>query len=244
MDREVLMKIELDLVKTKEFNDLYHSIEEKGRKELHLTDGLYCPLKAFCRIRGLTAIWTRKTQARFNIGNDLHGEFELPFKHKEVEVKFGPSIGHPDVVLRSAKLPTGDEGRNEDWDMIEGPLEFKHTTLVIHSISDIPFYWIDQVQLECIYTKTTHGWLAILELVSGCGKVWRINFTNKELVEAGDHHLAFMDMIGTAVTLNKPEILSPIRKECSSCQYNHEQGCPKRPGIGKTILGCPVLVMG
>jgi translation elongation factor EF-G len=233
------MRIELDLVKTRELNDIYHSIEEKGRKELHLTDGLYCPLKAFCRIKGLTAVWTRKTQARFNIGNDLHGEFELPFEHHEVEVRFGPSTGHPDVVIK--QVPNTESGTDSLWD---GPLEFKHTTLVIPSIGDIPLTWIEQVKLECVYTKTLHGWLAILELISGCGKVWKISFTTEDIEDAGDYHLACIDMINAAVNQNTPEILEPVRRECSSCQYNHERGCPKRPGIGKTIFGCPVKVIG
>jgi translation elongation factor EF-G len=233
------MRIELDLVKTRELNEIYHSIEEKGRKELHLTDGLYCPLKAFCRIKGLTAIWTRRTQARFNIGNDLHGEFELPFEHHEVEVKFGPSVGHPDVVIKRRKaLQSFME------EIVDGPLEFKHTTLVIPSFEDIPLTWIEQVKLECVYTKTRQGWLAILELISGCGKVWNIHFTIKDIEDAGDYHLACMDTINAALNQNAPEILEPVRRECPSCQYNHDQGCPRRPGIGKILFGCPVKVIG
>lgn len=232
------MRVTIDLEKTKQLNELYHSIEEKDRKEPHLSDGLYCPLKSYCRITGLPAIWSRRTKAIFNIGEDLHGEFELPFEHHEVDLKYGPSFGHPDVI--------------EDWEDVGPekscrllhPLEFKHTRLTVRSVDDIPVKWIHQLLLECIYIwkdenvggfRPTFGWLAIMEVVSGVGTVWKIKFDEKKMEEEASFHLAKMETIELAVKTKNPGILTPDREECSSCQYNHKDGCPRRPGASYNV---------
>jgi CRISPR/Cas system-associated exonuclease Cas4 (RecB family) len=220
------MRISLDLEKTKELNNLYHSMDQRDRKEPHLTDGLYCPLKAYCRILGFKEVWSRKTLVRFNIGQDLHSEFELPFKHKEVTVNFGPSVGHPDVV----EIIEDISGRGVMVDSIRHPLEFKHSSvLIIRSVEDIPIKWLEQLRLECIYLGSDWGWLSVLELLTGVGTVWRVKFSKKELEKEKTFHLAKMESIDVAVKAKNPHILLPSREECADCQYNHDAGCPKRP---------------
>jgi len=234
------MKIELDLDKTRELNELYHTTRERDRKEPHLSDDPYCPMKAFNRIKGLKEIWSRKTRARFNIGEDLHGEFELPFKHKEVPIHFMSSIGHPDVVYTDDRKKT-----------VCGPLEFKHTTLLVPTFLDIPSAWIRQVRLECVYLSKHYqkivkeGWLAILELIPGTGKVYHLIFDWSEIENIATDHIHFLRILTKALDEDNPDLLTINPNECSTCQFNHDDGCPKRPTVRRPskVFGCPIKVI-
>lgn len=220
-----MVTIELDQDKTIELNEFYHTLDSKDRTGIHLSDDLHCHMKAYNRIKGLEEVWSRRTKARFNIGNDLHEEFELPFKYKEIEIEYYGATGHPDVAYN-------DKMKN----IVLGPLEFKHTTLHFESPLDLPTEWVNQVKLECVYIGhafskvVTVGWLAILEIVGGYGKVYRLTFTKDEIIDASEYHKGFIERLQHCLDTNSPDLMLIKKSECKTCQFNYKDGCPRRPG--------------
>lgn len=220
------MEIKQDLDKTRELNEKYHTLDQRDRREIHLSDDLgHCPGKAWCRILGYEAKWNRGTKARFNIGEELHGEFELPFTHREIQIPFGDSTGHPDVVINDI---VGSFA-------YLAPLEFKHTTRHFDSGADLPSEWLKQLKLECVYLTNwypghtyTYGWIAILEVVAGVGKVYKVQFTVQEIVDARTKHENFVTSLKLAIQSRDINYLI-LNRECPYCEYNYKGGCPERP---------------
>lgn len=198
----------------------------KPRKELHLTDDLYCPMKAYCRVvLGLKAKINRRTAGRFLIGNVYDALFKLPFDSVEVELKLDgcPSVGHPDVVEYIHTSPF-------DPAYFGGvPIEAKHTTKTIMVEEDIPEKWVRQLALEMVYCGVVVGNLAIGEVVSTLITVWRGSITQSEFNEVKKMHIAKMNHMDICFKNRAISHLTSIRKECRGCFYNYKDGCPRRP---------------
>jgi len=182
-------------------------------------------MKSFCRIRlKLKPKYTRRTAGIFIKGLMFDRLVEEAFHSTKKSIRLGPSLGTPDVI----------DGLN--------PIEAKHTRYHIRSYKDMPEKWIQQLKLECVYCQVLRGWLLIGEIDTGLITAWEVTLTKTEFDAIRLDHLEHQEELDEALKYegwnpdkNKEgkvvhyQILTPIVKECSSCFYNYEDGCPKRP---------------
>ena len=215
--------IKIDYGKSKELSEAVHRYYYTPRKELHLTDDpkINCPLKTYCRMKGIKPEISRKTIAIFLMGRVFGAMLEEAYKEgcygrsteifTQQEFKLGVSVGHPDIMDGGA------------------PIELKHTRRAILNAEDIPKKWIRQLKLECIYSKSRIGYLGILSLDTALTTVWKLNFKGSEYGHLMNKHMKDMDDLNNIIGLDTPEKLKPVREECRTCFYNYEEGCPKAP---------------
>lgn len=214
------MKITLDHSKSQAISEIIHTHPGHGDwnpSVYHLSDALYCSVNPYCRMTAVKAVVNRRLAAIWAIGRTAHVILEENFENKEKEFVFDddrlshPCHAHLDVVF------------------LNEPIEFKSTRQSIHSFRDIPSKWVKQIKYECVFSESSIGWLAILNLVTTTVTVWKIVFTQQELVDARMEYINKIAPIQLAVETKNPFILDPAREECLTCVYS--EGCPRRPGI-------------
>jgi len=219
--------ITLDYKKSNFIAEKLHSLDEKQRSQLHLTDDpeiCGCSLKAFCRLHyKFPAKYSRKTAGIFMRGILYDELFKRPFNAVEVEKKIGFVVtqkmtgfivAHPDVVLGKY------------------PIEAKHTTRIIQHPSDIPACWITQLTLEEVYCKVRLGWLVIGDLQSTLVTAWKVKIDKEEEEHLLEGHVKRMSELASAIYIRRHSNgLKPNWSECPSCYYNYVGGCPERKKV-------------
>lgn len=213
------MQIVLDHKKSQQLSEIIHSLSKDNWDPTlyHLTDGVYCPVKAYCRLTGVEGKASRRTAAYWTIGKVGHKILEENFDLKEKEVIFRnaallePCYGHIDVLYEKQ------------------PINFKTTRKQIRFASDIPAPWVLQNAYECVFTSSLIGWLPVLEIVPAIITVWKLQLTQDELVTYLKDYVDKMRYVQQAVGTRNPYLLMPSRGECRDCIYRIN--CSRRPGL-------------
>jgi len=215
------LKITLDHKKSQEISETVHSTKLQKREELHLSDAVYCPIKAYNRMTGLEGTVSRKTAAYFTIGKALHIALEGNFESKEVvrEIK-NPTKGLPDYQTHI--------------DVVEGkePIEFKTTRKKIRTEKDLAPTWIKQLTYECVFSNSKVGWLCVLEVITALVTVWKLELEANDLELARIELMKKFQLIEWAIRDENPHLLeipNSLRWMCRDCLYKVD--CPRRPGI-------------
>jgi len=183
---------------------------------ISVTKLLYCPLKAYYRIKGVKGKTDPISEGIKLSGRAIHAIFDqIAEKAKEryEEIKHEENIiwndiwGRPDLII-------GDK-----------LYEFKTTRKKIFSPKDIPSSWIEQ--LACytaiLENKIKESNLVIIFLVTGKYNVWKIEFTEEDLIEIKAFMLTRARKLDNALKYNIPESLvedSPrFDHECGVCEF-------------------------
>ena len=209
------MEITLDREKTQIISEIIHSYPDEERNELHLTDAVYCPMKAYNRLTGMKPRVKGKVAAYFIIGKALHNIIEEKFDLFEVEFidTVTDAQAHIDIL----------------WE--ELPIEVKTTRVSIRKAEDLYPHWKEQIAYELVYTGKLEGWILVLDIVRARPTVWKVKMDKEELEGWRRIFLERMKVLKEAIEKRDPSKLTPIDWECKNCVYNYEGGCPKRPSV-------------
>jgi len=203
------MKIELDYeMQIKIREQLWAHEKEKWGHELHRTDIIYCPLKAYCRLTDVPPKYTDELLSKLIVGEVAHVLIERAFPLSEVHERHEGCEVHYDFIFDTC------------------PVEIKTTTATILNKHQIPKEWIDQLVLGLALRGTPTGYLLIFSLMTKVISVWKIELTEKELEQRRAMFIRQVKLLRQAVEERKPELLEPKKIECKSCIYNYAGGCP------------------
>jgi len=203
------MKITRDYVMTQEIKaKLWSSNIEQWGKELHRTDFVTCPLKAYCRLTDVRPQYSDELLSKLIVGQVAHTLIQRAFSLSEVHEQYEGCEVHYDIIFEMS------------------PVEVKTTTTTIFSKYQIPEEWIDQLVLGLALRGTPTGYLLIFSLMSKVISVWKIELTEEELEQRRAMFIRQVQLLRQAVKERKPELLEPKTIECKSCIYNYEGGCP------------------
>jgi len=202
------MKIELDYESTEKLRSRIWRHRDTWGKELHRSDLVYCPLKAYCRLTGVEAKPREKTVEAWIVGTAIHEVIQRAFKEKEIKVSNGVIEAHLDTRYRRC------------------PLEIKTTTLSILRPSEIPDEYIQQLIFGMVLEGKRTGYLLTLDIVNKTMLVWKVKLTTTEWEEWRDRMIVRRSKILEAVERRDPSMLEPKISECPDCPYNYRGGCP------------------
>jgi len=204
------MKIELDYAFTQEVREKIWQTREKWGKEFHRSDLVYCPLKAYCRLRGIEAKPRAKVVENWIVGEIAHRLVQRAFELVEVEKEFQGAQVHFDIIHRGL------------------PLEVKTTITSILNKEHIPQEYLDQLIYGLVFNQSKEGLLMTFDIVNKVLLVWRIRISNRELEEYTRKFISQRRRILEAAKKGDPSMLEPKWNECKTCPYNYEGGCPRR----------------
>jgi len=207
------VKIELDYESTEKLRSRIWRYRDTWGKELHRSDLVYCPLKAYCRLTGIEAKPREKVVESWIVGTAIHEVIQRAFKEKEIKVSNGVIEAHLDTRYRGC------------------PLEIKTTVLTISRPSEIPDEYIQQLIYGMILEGKRTGYLLTLDIVNKTILVWKVRLTTTEWEDWRDRMIVERSKILEAVQSRNPFILKPQIGECSTCPYCYPDGCPLAKGI-------------
>ena len=203
------MEIELDYELTEKIRHLVWRYQDKWGKELHRTDMVYCPVKAYCRLKGIKPKPKGRSLENWIIGEIGHALIQRAFENVEVEKEYEGVVMHYDVV----------------WDNM--PMEIKTTVTGILHAAQIPDEYLEQLTYGLVMSGDKEGLLLTFDLLNKLILVWRIKLSDDELEKARRRFIKRKNLILEAVKRNDPSILQPYYEECSNCPYAYKpDGCP------------------
>lgn len=202
------MQVELDYDLTEEIKKYIWRTHSQWGSEFHRSDLVYCELKPYCRLTGISARPRPRVVENWVVGEIGHILIQKAFKLVEVEREFEGAQVHYDVIFKSL------------------PLEIKTSVLSILNQSHIPREYLDQIAYGLVFSNSTEGLLLTLDIVDKILLVWRVKLTHEELEYYKSSFIKRKERILTAVAESNPYLLEPKRDECDLCVYAYQNGCP------------------
>lgn len=195
------MKIEEDEAYTTNILERLKKIYSFSRKEIHVSDIVYCLRKAYYRrINGSTV--TDDQVLHFVRGQSLHALLEMLYPQHEVIVMFEGFFGTMDaydsekdavVELKTVQNMYGEE-----------PYE--------HHLQQLKYYMT--------MTKKNLGFLVYLILGQKKMVTYRIELTDKDLEEIQKEIISRKNLLNLALETRNPEILPYVDDwQCKYCEF-------------------------
>jgi len=208
-----MVKVELDYVLTEELREkIWKNVSTWGR-ELHRSDCIQCPLKAYNRLTGLESRPSMHAVENWVIGKAIHDVIEGAFDLTEVEMSVMDAVVHFDVMYGSV------------------PLEIKTTVYPMFTPAQLRREYIDQLGYGMVFTGGTHGNLLTLDLLNKMLLAWSVDFTAQEVQDYSRRFVDLITGVKEAVNRGSPNLLKPRYEECQFCEYNYVGGCKFRRNL-------------
>jgi len=190
----------------------HYSNQPRGN-ELHVYDVVYCPMKAYNRLTGITQKPTKQVIGYlvFGIVAQKIVQALFPKEQCEYETTIEDLIyGHIDI-----------------YEMLTYPLEVKATRKRIFKRDQVPEGWILQLMTYMATRKAEKGWIVILNVFTNQISCFCCEMTEYELNSLRVTSLFIGSKIVEAVKARNPDLLDEYLKldECKSCMYKK---CSKR----------------
>jgi len=208
-----MLTVKYEPKKTKELRGIIlESLEDRPEIErLHITDLVYCPLKAYNRIAlKLETKPTNRTLMYWLIGRVFHQLVHQAFEIKEKRVELFDIVGYLDVL-------------HEDL-----PIEIKTTRKRILFPKDIPEVYLKQLSYYMLALTVNHGYLLILDIVRPAFSVWHVQIPYESINGLAYDFTSKASMIKHAIESRDISRLKRVTWECRGCPYNYQNGCSKR----------------
>ena len=178
--------------------------------EIHRSDLIYCPRKAYFRIKGVEEKETDEGPVtKRRIGESLHVLFEV-CQRKEVSVEKDGVVGSIDMLA------------DPDLGYVDDPIELKSTRAKLREPDWIEFahpQWVDQLMMACLFTGKLHGHLIVLQLITGDLKTYTFSFTPEDLTKFWGRKLELLTMLRVALDTSDFSILPFGSWECKNCGF-------------------------
>ena len=177
--------------------------KETWGKELHRDDLIYCPRKAYYRIKGYTPKLDYQTLLTFLVGKAVHDVIEEALGYAEIKLQYEGVHASIDSLYRGC------------------PLEIKTTTKAIFNPYEIPKEWIEQLDYGILFTGKHTGYLLLFDLLTKTIVLWRRRLTDSQLKELRRTLIKKRNLILKAVEVDDVDMLEKHPEECSTCGYKY-----------------------
>lgn len=210
------MKFVYDADKSREIEqkliDKWDTTQRNYKDNIHVYDTVYCPVKAYCKFKGVPRRPTKQ-----NIGMFVFGVVA----GKVVQELYPKDEG--EYVTNIKKMIWGHIDVYEDKTF---PLEIKHSRKRIFKRHEVPQKWIEQLMTYMASENKQKGWLVIINIFSNQISCFRLEMAKQELESQRTLRLYKAYTILRAVKDNDPNYLTIQPDEYQWCVFKRD--CPRR----------------
>jgi CRISPR/Cas system-associated exonuclease Cas4 (RecB family) len=179
-------------------------------EKIHRSDLIYCPRKAYFRIKGYEEKETdRGAVSKKRIGESLHVLFEV-CERNEVDIRKDGVVGRVDMLA------------DPDLGYVGEPIELKSTRGKLLGPDWIELQhreWVDQLETACLFTEKPRGHLSVLQVISGDLKVYTMTFTPEEMEAFWKKKSEVKMLLSMALDVNDYKPLPKGTWECRNCGF-------------------------
>lgn len=198
---ELNAKITAKLKKFRTFRD--------GGK-IHRSDLIYCPRKAYFRIKGYEEKETDDgAVTKKRIGESLHVLFEV-CERKEVEGVVDGVVGKVDMLA------------DPDLGYVDEPIELKSTRGKLRGADWVELQhseWVDQLMTACLFSGKQRGHLSVLQVITGDLKTYTVTVTQGEIDSFWKGKMEIKTLLSMALDVNDYKPLPKGTWECKYCGF-------------------------
>jgi len=187
-------------------------------KELHVSDCVYCPVSAYCRITGIERHQTKTAVGLMVFGIIAEDVLASTYTKEEADCQHKTYL--------NLKFPESIFGHMDIFEYYKFPLEVKATRKRIFKAEDVPKPWVEQLMSYMSMKGLGVGWLVILNIFSTQWMAFKMILNKEDILG----WIITMSMRGgkirKAVDTEDPLILDIHPNEYEFCNYKH--ACPRR----------------